>query len=96
MLLPSPHSEAMTIALAQDVEEFLQEQVRTGACADAGELVNDVVRSVRQQLQRPYGITPELEAWLLEAADKPLSPLTSTDFEGIRARVEGRRSAPRP
>jgi len=74
----------MTIALARDVEEFLQEQVRNGACADAGELVNDVVRSVRQQLQRPFEVTPELEAWLLEAADKPFSPLTGADFDGIR------------
>ena len=95
MLLPPPHSEAMTIALAQDVEEFLQEQVRTGACADAGELVNDVVRSVRQQLQRPFEITSELEAWLLESADKPLSPLSNSDFEDTRARVEGRRSESR-
>ena len=95
MLLPSPHSEAMTIALAPDVEEFLQEQVRTGACTDAGELVNDVVRSVRQQLQRPFEITSELEAWLMESADKPLSPLTSADFDGIRARVRERASTPK-
>jgi len=85
----------MTIALAQDVEEFLQEQVRAGVCADAGELVNDVVRSVRQQLQRPFEISSELEAWLLESADRPLSPLTGADFDGIRARVRERASTPK-
>ena len=95
MPLPPPHSEAMTIALARDVEEFLQEQVRNGVCADAGELVNDVVRSMRQQLQRPFEVTPELEAWLLESADKPLSPLTGADFDGIRARIQGRASTSR-
>ena len=35
----------MTIDLARDVEAFLQEQVRTGVCPDASELVNDVLRS---------------------------------------------------
>ena len=35
----------MTVALARDVEDFLQDQVRSGVCADASELVNDVIRS---------------------------------------------------
>src|SRR5205823_12603760 len=41
----------------------------------SSDLVNDVLRSVRQQQQQPFEITPELEAWLLEAADKPATPL---------------------
>ena len=36
----------MTIALSKDVEDFLQKQVRNGACADPSELVNDLVRSL--------------------------------------------------
>jgi Arc/MetJ-type ribon-helix-helix transcriptional regulator len=80
----------MTIALAKDVEEFLQEQVRAGVCADVSELANDVLRSVREQQRAPIEITPELEAWLLEAADKPVSPLTREDFAGIRERVQAR------
>jgi hypothetical protein len=39
----------VTIALAKDVEEFLWEQVRAGVAADPRELVNDVLRSVRDQ-----------------------------------------------
>ena len=77
----------MNIALARDVENFLLEQVRSGACTDASELVNDVLRSVRDQQQIPFEITPELEAWLLEAAEKPASPLTRDDFTSIRERV---------
>jgi Arc/MetJ-type ribon-helix-helix transcriptional regulator len=80
----------MTIALARDVEDFLQEQVRTGTCASASELINDVLRSVREQQRRPFDLTPELEAWLLESADKAISPLTEKDFEGIRERVRTR------
>jgi Arc/MetJ-type ribon-helix-helix transcriptional regulator len=80
----------MTIALAKDVEEFLEEQVRTGVCANPSELANDVLRSVREQQRRPFEVTPQLEAWLLEAADKPATPLTGADFDGIRARVRAR------
>ena len=80
----------MTIALARDVEDFLQDQVRAGVSADASELVNDVLRSVREQQQKPFEITPEFETWLLEAADKPATPLVEADFDGIRARVRAR------
>ncbi len=79
----------MTIDLARDVEAFVEEQVRTGVCSDASELVNDVLRSLRQQQQKPLRVTPELEAWLLEAANSPTTPLKDDDFEGIRQRVRG-------
>jgi len=81
------HIGAMTIAVDKDVEEFLREQVRAGACKDASDLVNDLLRSVRDQQLKPFEVTPELEAWLLEAADKPATPLTDADFRGIRERV---------
>jgi Arc/MetJ-type ribon-helix-helix transcriptional regulator len=77
----------MTIALAKDVEDFLQEQVQAGNCADASNLVNDVLRSLRDQQSRPFPVTPDLEAWLLEAAEKPATPLTAADFIAIRERA---------
>ena len=77
----------MTIALAKDVEEFLQEQVQAGVAGDASELANDVLRCVRDQKRRPFEITPQLEAWLLESADQPATPLTKADFDGIRQRA---------
>ena len=80
----------MTIALARDVEGYLQEQVRAGVCVDPSELVNDLLRSVREQQEKPLKITPELEAWLAEAAGKPVSPLTAQDFAGLRERVRAR------
>jgi Arc/MetJ-type ribon-helix-helix transcriptional regulator len=84
----------MTISLAKDVEDFLREQVEAGTCTDASNLVNDVLRSVRDQRAKPFVVTPNLEAWLLEAADKPTTPLTAADFTGIRQRV--RRDAKSP
>ena len=80
----------MTIDLASDVEAFLRAQVQAGVCSDAGDLVNDVLRSLRDQQRQPFEVTPELEAWLLQAADKPTSPLTADDFDGIRQRVLAR------
>jgi Arc/MetJ-type ribon-helix-helix transcriptional regulator len=80
----------MTVDLARDVEEFLQAQVRSGVCANPSELVNDLIRSVREQQRKPFSVTPELEAWLLEAAEKPTTPLTKSDFDGIRERVRAR------
>ena len=80
----------MSIDLARDVEEFLQEQVRAGVCDHASELVNDLIRSVREQQRQPFAVTPELEAWLLAAADQPATPLTGDDFAAIRQRVRAR------
>ena len=80
----------MTIDLAKDVEDFLQEQVQAGICADASNLVNDVLCSVRDQRAKPFAVTADLEAWLLEAADKPFTPLTARDFVAIRRRARAR------
>jgi Arc/MetJ-type ribon-helix-helix transcriptional regulator len=80
----------MTIALERDVEDFLKEQVRTGACADASELVNDVLRLIRDQQHKPFEVTSELEAWLLKAAGQPETVLTPADFQAIRKRVRSR------
>jgi Arc/MetJ-type ribon-helix-helix transcriptional regulator len=82
----------MTVALAKDVAEFLNEQVSTGACHDPAELVNDLLRTFRDQQRQALNLTPELEAWLLEAADQPATPLTRADFQGIRKRARARRS----
>jgi putative addiction module CopG family antidote len=80
----------MTIALAKDIEDFLAEQVRSGRCNDASELVNDVLRSLRDQQTPPFEVTSELEKWLLEGADSPTTPLTPEDFNSIRERVRNR------
>jgi Arc/MetJ-type ribon-helix-helix transcriptional regulator len=84
----------MTIALAKDVEEFLQEQVRAGVAADPSELANDVLRCVREQRRKPFENTPQLEAWLLEAAGKPATPLTEADFDRIRQLARKRNPFP--
>ena len=84
----------MTIALSKDVEAFVEEQVRAGVCADADTLVNDVLRSVSEDSRRSFAVTPELEAWLLQAADSPASPLMPADFGCIREREHVPRASP--
>jgi len=84
----------MTIALTKDVEAFVEEQVRAGVSPDANTLVNDVLRSLSEHQRSPFAVTPELEAWLLEAADAPTTPLTASDFHGIRQRVRVRLNGP--
>ena len=86
----------MTIELAKDVEDFLEQQVRAGACADASELANDVLRCLREQQFKPFDPAPELEARLLKSADLPVTPLTGADFEGIRERVRARHPSTAP
>jgi Arc/MetJ-type ribon-helix-helix transcriptional regulator len=80
----------MQIMLAKDVEAFVEEQVRIGATSSAGDLVNDALRALSVQRQRPFAVSAELEAWLLKAADGPVAPLGKADFEGIRERVQSR------
>jgi len=80
----------MTIALAQDVESFLQAQVKNGACVNPSDLVNDVLRAIRDQQHKPFDITPELEAWLLESSDQPVAPLTREDFDRVRKKLRDR------
>ena len=78
----------------QEIEAFVEEQVRAGVCPDASTLVNDVLRSLSEDGRRSFAVTPELEAWLLQAADSPTSPLTSADFDGIRERARTRQGRP--
>ena len=86
----------MNIALDKDVEDFLVKQVRAGVCTAPGEFINDLIRSIREQQRKPFDATPELEAWLLKAADQPSTPLTSADFAAIRERVRARSRSSQP
>lgn len=86
-----PETFEMTVDLARDVEDFVREQMRAGACAEPAQLVNNVLRSVRDQQCLPFPATPDLEAWLLESADQPATPLTEADFQAIRHRARDHR-----
>ena len=84
----------MTIALSKDVEAFVEEQVRAGVSPDASTFVNEVLRSLSKHRQLSFSATLELEAWLLQTADTPVSPLTAADFDDIRQRVSAQLNGP--
>lgn len=90
-----PHGALANIALTKNLEAFLAEQVRVGACTEASELVNAILRSVKEQQEKPFQATQELDRWLLEAAN-PVTPLTKADFSNIseNSRRSRRASAP--
>ena len=79
-----PHGTAENLRPLRAVPAFLNFILYTLAFLSAP-------RSLRDQQHRPFDLTPELEAWLLEGADKPVTPLTKADFTGIRERVAARR-----
>jgi hypothetical protein len=71
------------------IDDFLEDRL---------ELTDDVKAKLDQsrrehQGKNPFDLTPELEAWLLETADKPTTPLTKSDFTAIRERVRAKTSA---
>jgi len=70
------------------IDDFLERQLEPTDEAKA-----KLDQSRREQQQKTFDITPELEAWLLEAADKPTTPLTKSDFAAIRERVRAKTSA---
>ena len=80
----------MTIELAKDVESFVKEQARSANSKDPDALVNDLLRSLREQQRQTFEISSELEEWLLKAADTSASPLASTDFDAIRQKARAR------
>src|SRR5688572_12697163 len=81
------YSSVMNIVLDKDVEDFLKSRVRAGVISAPDEFVNDLVRSIRDQ-RDAIRVTPELETWLLEAAEGSVTPLTHEDFSHIRERAK--------
>ena len=61
------------------------EQIKGLSADERAEVARFIVG--QDNLYKPFDVTPELELWLLEAADKPTSPLTKADFAGIRLRA---------
>jgi hypothetical protein len=71
------------------IDDFLEGQLEL-----TDEVKAKLDQSRREHQERKFfEITPELEAWLLEAADKPTTPLTKSDFAAIRERVRAKTSA---
>ena len=64
------------------IDDFLEDQLELTDEAKA-----KLDQSRHEHRQKPFDVAPELEAWLLQAADKPTTPLTKSDFVAIRESV---------
>ena len=83
----------MTVELPQHLAEYIEREVANGTFADAPSAVAEAVREYRVNRIDPDVDSPELEAWLLEAIDGPMTPYSPDDLEEIRQRVMARRQA---
>ena len=69
------------------IDDFLEGQL---------ELTDEVKAKLdqsRREIGKPFEVAPELETWLLEAANKPTTHLTKADFTAISDRVRAKISA---
>ena len=73
----------MNLTLTKELEEFVKSKVRAGGYANASEVVREALRILQRQERYE---DPKLEAYLLEAARQPQTPLTHADFKRVRRR----------
>ena len=73
----------MNVTLTKELEGFVKSKVRGGGYANASAVVREALRILQRQ---ECCEDPHLEAYLLEAARQPQTPLTHADFKRVRRR----------
>jgi antitoxin ParD1/3/4 len=78
--------ETMNVALPDALKEFVQSRVAEGGYSSVSEYVRELIRA--DQKQQAWAV---LEAEVLKGLDSgPSVPMTSEDWESIRAEVRER------
>ena len=80
----------MKVTLTKDLEQFVEARVKRGGYADAGEVVRDALRHLRQSEEFEVVTSQELEAKLLEAVEGPHKKYSRKVLEDAAARVKTR------
>ncbi len=80
----------MKVTLTKDLEKFVEGRVQSGDYADAGEVIRDALRHLRETEETEIVASPELEAKLLEAVDGPHKKYSRKVLEVAAARVKAR------
>ncbi len=73
----------MNVTLTKELGEFVKSKVRGGGYINASDVVREALRILQRQERYE---DPNLEAYLLEAARQPQTPLTHADFMRVRRR----------
>ena len=74
----------MQVTLTKELEQVVEEKVRSGRYADASDVLRDALRALEQRDELE---SPALEAALLEGARSPRSPYGKDTLERIRKSV---------
>ncbi len=83
----------MTVELPKHLAEYIEREVANGTFADAPSAVAEAVREYRVNRIDPDVDSPELEAWLLEAIDGPMTPWRPEEMQEILAELRAKHSA---
>ena len=83
----------MNVTLTKDLEEFVETRVRDGGYADAGEVIRDALRHLRQVEEGDLAASPELEAMLLEGLDSPKMPYDRSVMDRVAEKVIAQRGS---
>jgi Arc/MetJ-type ribon-helix-helix transcriptional regulator len=80
----------MTVELPKNLAEYVEREVASGAFPDATAVVAEAVREYRVNRIDPNVDSPELEAWLLEAIDSPMTPWRPEEMQEILAELRAK------
>ena len=70
----------LNVSVSEDVREWIEEQVRAGRYANAGDYVRELIQRERQQQARKH-----VEDLIREGIESgPATPMTRDDWEWIR------------
>ncbi len=83
----------MKVELPPHLAEYIEREVAKGTFPTAAAAVAEAVSEYRVNRIDPNEDSPELEAWLLEAIDSPMTPYSFADLEEVRQKVLARRHA---
>jgi putative addiction module CopG family antidote len=81
------------VTLTKELEDFIAEKVKTGGYANQDEVVREALRHMKAMDDPAETDSEELAELLLAAARGPHRPLTSGDFDQLRARARGHLAA---
>lgn len=83
----------MQVTLGKELEAFIAEKVQGGGYASADEVVREALRNLKAKDDPAEFDGEELAEMLRAALHGPHRPLTTEDFDQLRARARGQAAA---
>lgn len=83
----------MKVELPPHLAEYIEREVAKGTFPTASAAVAEAVSEYRVNRIDPNEHSPELEAWLLEAIDSPMTPWRPEEMQEILAGLRAKHAA---